>query len=249
MPGLRRNEQSVELELPGYGAMAVATDRIVAYGPDPAARRQVAAQLGTWARGQWLRAQGLTTLNGTCIARDGRSIVITGAPGVGSSLLALVLLERGWQLTSDGIVAWGADNVPLQIDAPLTLDREVVRRVDASRLHTAVSGRDRVHVQPLAVGTGPLAGSVILGRRLALTEPRIIRTEPTHNNSGPLAERLRTAMIPALVPQAKPLTAPVPALPGLQVIRPRSVEEAIVRSSAPPVLADLIEPTLLEWCP
>ena len=249
MPGLRRNEKSVELELPGYGAMAVATDRIVAYGPDQAARQQVAAQLGTWARGQWLRAQGLITVSGTCIARSGRSIVITGAPGVGSSLLALALLERGWQLTSDGIVAWGSDNVPLQIDEPLTLDREVVRRVDPGRVGTAISGRDRVHVQPLAVGTGTLAGSVTLGRRLAVTEPRIIRTEKTQTNGSALAGRLRAAMIPALVPQASPVKAPVPALPGLQVIRRRSLDEATVRASAPPVLADLIKPTLWEWCP
>lgn len=248
MAGLRWDEQAVQLELPGYGSMAVSAERIVAYGPTTAQRQQVAAQLGTWARGQWLRAQGLTTINGTCISRDSRSIVITGPPGVGSSLLALVLLERGWQLTSDGIIAWGEDNVPLRIDLPLTLDREVVRRVEPSRIHTAVSGRDRVHVQPLSVGTGRLAGSVILGRRLALTEPRVIRTESAQTTSSPLAARVRTAMIPALVPKAKSSNAPVPALPGLQLIRPRSADEAIVRASSPVILADLVEPVLVEWC-
>jgi len=248
MPDLRWDEQSVELELPGYGSMAVTVDRIVACGPDSAARQQVVAQLGTWARGQWLRAQGLTTLNGSCIARNDRSIIITGAPRIGSSLLAVALLERGWQLASDGIVAWGAADVPLQINEPFTLDRDVVGALDPLLVRQATSGRDRVHVQPRLAGTGRITGVVVLGRRLALDRTQIARIEATATSGGLLAERVSASPLPALVPHARPLQAPAPSVPGIRIIRPNSVDEAIVRASAPPVLADLIEPTLLEWC-
>jgi hypothetical protein len=39
-----------------------------------------------------------------------------------------------------------------------------------------------------------------------------------------------------------------PSVPVFRVNRPISVDEMVVRSSAPPILAELIEPALLELC-
>lgn len=248
IPGIRWSDHSVELDLPGQGSIVVSGTGIIVLGPDEDSRQQVHAQLGTWARGQWLRANGLTAVNGTCIAREGRSIVFTGAPRIGCSLLALVLLERGWQLASDGIVAWGDDCVPLTFGGSITADRIVVPGIDPARVSTAISGRDRVHIQAPAVGTGTITGSVFLGRRLALTGPRVSRSDPSTANRESLNEHWAAACIPTLVPASRPTDTVLPQVPILSLVRPRSIDEAIVRSSAPPILAELIEPTLLELC-
>lgn len=244
LPGFHRTVTSVTLELPGSGAITVTSEAIVVRGPDDLARRQVVAQLGNWARGQWFRAQGLTVLNGTCIERDGTTIVFTGPPRTGCSLLALVLVNRGWSLTSDGIVAWGPDGVPLVVDEAITVDRSVVRGIHPDRLATVASGRDRVSVRADSVATGPIGGSVVLGRRMALTDAQVISSE----GSNPIAERLSSTPIPALVPGSPIAEEHIPSAPGLRLLRPISSDEAVVRRSAPPVLADLIEETLRGFC-
>lgn len=249
LPGIRWSKTHVELDLPGHGSVAVSVDGITITGPHPTSREHVHGQLGTWARGQWLRAQGLTTINGTCIATNDRAIVITGAPRAGSSLLALALIERGWQLTSDGLIAWDRERIPWHLDHSITADRAVVPGIPATRITPLTTGRDRVAVHAPATGTGTIAGSIILGRRLAVNAPQITRTDPRDWTSDRLTERLTRHAIPALVPHSLPTTPTETApAPSLQVIRPISVEESVLRSASPPVLADLVEPALREFC-
>lgn len=244
LPGFRTGDEFVELDLPGSGAITVTVDTIVVHGPDESKRQQVLAQLGSWALGQQLRALGFTVINGSCITRNGRSIILTGPPRVGSSLLALVLIERGWSLTSDGIVAWDADEVPLVLSEEVTVDRSVIIGLDPARIIPAMSERDRVRVLCPSIGSGELAGAVLLGRRAAIGAPQVIYNE----NANPLAERLSTTPIPALIRGRANRPHHVPAVPGLRVLRPLNGDEQVLRSSTPPVLAGLIESQLLELC-
>jgi len=242
MPGFRRLSHSVKLDLPELGSTEVSAEAVIVSGPDQKSRNQVLGQLGTWATGQWLRANGLTAMNGSCVERGGRTVILTGAPRTGCSVLALAMMKQGWALTSDGVVGWGDDGVPVRFGDVVTVDRSVALGVESSRLSAAVSGRDRVEVRCSPTRTGRLGGVVVLSRRLALREVAIQGSE----GADLLAERLATSPIPPLVNGLNQPPACVPAVPGVRVRRPISSDEAVVRRSSPPVLAGMIETAFSE---
>jgi len=55
--------------------------------------------------GALLIQRGLLVLHGNALERDGRAIVCLGAPGAGKSTLACALMQQGWRLLADDLVA------------------------------------------------------------------------------------------------------------------------------------------------
>jgi hypothetical protein len=71
-------------------------------GVSPAALRVYL--LGS-AIGALLIQRGLLVLHGNALERDGRAIVCLGASGAGKSTLACALMQQGWRLLADDLVA------------------------------------------------------------------------------------------------------------------------------------------------
>jgi hypothetical protein len=55
--------------------------------------------------GALLIQRGLLVLHGNALERDGRAIVCLGASGAGKSTLACALMQQGWRLLADDLVA------------------------------------------------------------------------------------------------------------------------------------------------
>lgn len=93
----------------------------------------------------------------TCVAIDGRAILIEGAPGTGKSSLALALIDRGAELVGD-------DGVSLECDGPSLLASPV----------PATAGL--LEVRGLGLVTMPVLAGVPVALVLALTTeaPRFI---------------------------------------------------------------------------
>lgn len=87
----------------------------------------------------------------SCIALQGRALLITGASGVGKSELALALIDRGAQLISD-------DHVTLRLDS------ERLIASPAQNIHGLIEVRN-LGLLPMAVGTDcPVALVIELNR-------------------------------------------------------------------------------------
>lgn len=63
-------------------------------------------------------AAGQTTLHATCVAIDGKAVVITGAAGAGKSSLALQLIDGGALLVADDVTTLNRDGERLIAKAP-----------------------------------------------------------------------------------------------------------------------------------
>lgn len=61
------------------------------------------------------------TLHATCVAIEGRGVLLTGPPGAGKSDLALRLIDRGAQLVSDDGTIVEARDGRLHARAPATI--------------------------------------------------------------------------------------------------------------------------------
>ncbi|MFE7114549.1 hypothetical protein ACFU99_03895 [Streptomyces sp. NPDC057654] len=57
-----------------------------------------------------LQAAGWALLRGAAVVRDGRALLLAGAPGAGTTTAALHLCRAGWELISDGQVFARADD-------------------------------------------------------------------------------------------------------------------------------------------
>ncbi|MFZ2956570.1 MAG: hypothetical protein WA705_06745 [Candidatus Ozemobacteraceae bacterium] len=53
--------------------------------------------------GALLQQRGTLALHGSCVSKNGRSMLLTGASGAGKSTLATTFLAHGWKLLSDDV--------------------------------------------------------------------------------------------------------------------------------------------------
>ena len=65
------------------------------------------------------------TIHASCVALDGRAILLTGPSGVGKSDLALRLIDRGWELVSDDYTIVTARDEGLFATAPVTIAGQI----------------------------------------------------------------------------------------------------------------------------
>jgi hypothetical protein len=63
--------------------------------------------------GALLIQRGLLLLHGNALERDGRAIVCLGASGAGKSTLACALMQQGWRLLADDLVAISPEGMVL----------------------------------------------------------------------------------------------------------------------------------------
>ena len=78
------------------------------------------------------------TLHASCVARNGRAILISGRSGSGKSDLALRLIDRGAQLVSDDYTIVRRVNGRLLAKAPVNIDGKIeIRGVGIVKMETA----------------------------------------------------------------------------------------------------------------
>ena len=78
------------------------------------------------------------TLHASCVAKDGRAILISGRSGAGKSDLALRLIDRGAKLVSDDYTIVRRVNGRLLAKAPMNIDGKIeVRGVGILKMETA----------------------------------------------------------------------------------------------------------------
>lgn len=65
------------------------------------------------------------TVHASCVALDGRAVLLTGPSGVGKSDLALRLIDRGWELVSDDYTIVTARDEGLFATAPATIAGQI----------------------------------------------------------------------------------------------------------------------------
>lgn len=110
--------------------------------------------------------------HGSCVAFNGRAVLIVGPSGVGKSALALDLMSRGAQLVADDRVVLSCDGDQVLADAPLAL-RGVIEarhvgllRADAAGPVPVVLVVDLSHPEPQRLP--PIRHTTLMGRELAL---------------------------------------------------------------------------------
>ena len=84
---------------------AVTADRIVVDGDDSDLTRQLLAH-PVWAA--LLAARGRQALHACAVARDGHGLAVAGGAGSGKSTAALSLIDAGWALVADDLLAFDA---------------------------------------------------------------------------------------------------------------------------------------------
>jgi len=114
--------------------------------------------------GQGIQHASETTLHATCVAVDGRGLLIRGASGSGKSALALWLIGLGAGLVADDRVILKRDNDALKASAPGAISAMIEAR-----------GLGLLNAQPC--GPVPLAYVVDLDRTEAARMPPLRSTE------------------------------------------------------------------------
>ena len=161
----------------------------------------------------------MTRVHATCVALNGRAVLLLGAPGSGKSDLALRLIDRGWQLVADDQV-------------------ELTRRGDTLYAASPPTIAGRIEVRGVGILARPAAADVPVGcafdlgaRPARLPEPEQCVIDGVNLPSLPLAPHEASAALKveaALTLVGKRVEAPpVPADP---------TEAAAARATSAPVL-------------
>jgi hypothetical protein len=133
----------------------------------------------------FLQQRGLLVLHASAVAREGAAVIVAGASGAGKSTLVARLLDAGWRLLSDDVVAirLAPDGTPSVLPGPphYRLCRDASLRLGLP--HPEPAGRKRL----------------VPVRNRAAQEParlRTIYTLETHESARVDAEDLRGAARP-----------------------------------------------------
>ncbi len=111
-------------------------------------------------------------MHATCVAIDGKGVLLTGKPGSGKSDLALRLIDSGAQLVADDFVDITVSDATLFASAPEAL-------------------RGKLEVRGLGIVTLPFAGHVPLALAVALVERGAVERLPEPEFFHCLGVRLR----------------------------------------------------------
>lgn len=98
----RRTGETITLTWPS-GTFAVTANQIVVDAADPVKAIDLFLQPCLAVA---LAARGTEVLHGCAVGDDGRAIAVLGDSGVGKTTAGLMLLDRGWQLISDDLLAF-----------------------------------------------------------------------------------------------------------------------------------------------
>ncbi len=214
-----RQDSDVVLAWP-EARFAVRADRVLVDATDPAAAAMLLVP-AVWSI--VLAARGHESLHGSAVARDGRAIAVLGHSGSGKSSAALALLDRGWRLVTDDLLAFDAGGraVPGPPVLRLAPDRAVGRTGQPDP-----AGKFRVPVVPCPDPV-PLAAVVVLSDR----HDRCERLTGASAVSGVLGEvyapvltqpgqpRRRFDLAVRLVSTARVYGAPPRSLTGTDLVR------------------------------
>ena len=77
---------------------------------DPAKEGEMQAYVTGLALGAILHQRGAVPMHGSCVARDGKGILITGVSGAGKSSLSAEALRRGYRLVTDDVTPIRLEN-------------------------------------------------------------------------------------------------------------------------------------------
>ena len=77
---------------------------------DPAREGEMQAYVTGLALGAILHQRGAVPMHGSCVARDGKGILITGVSGAGKSSLSAEALRRGYRLVTDDVTPIRLEN-------------------------------------------------------------------------------------------------------------------------------------------
>lgn len=114
-PFVQMARGDLRLTVEGIGRFRISGGTTIAWSRE---RGEVADQdlrtflLGS-AVGALLIQRGMLVLHGNALEKDGRAIVCLGHSGDGKSTLAYALMQRGWRLLADDLVALSADGLVL----------------------------------------------------------------------------------------------------------------------------------------
>jgi hypothetical protein len=170
-----------------------------------------------------LQQRGLLVLHASAVAREDNAVVVAGASGAGKSTLVARLLDAGWRLLSDDVVAirLAPDGTPSVLPGPphYRLCRDASLRLGLS--HPEPAGRKRLVPVPDRAAQGPA--------RL-----RAMYTLETHASARVEAAVLRGAARPgSLIAQ---LYGPWPVASRPALFRQVTAVAARARAPSPPPL-------------
>lgn len=223
---------SVTLGLPGRAWITVTGADVVIEAASDAVAGAVLAELGSWIVGQAAAQTGNLVLQGACVARDGRALVLGGRPRSGCSLVALALIGQGWSLVSDGVAVLRLDGgqawaVPGSCRVALDAGAPGVEGLGAKPLAT---GGRRVLVDVAGVDAEvPVDDVVLLVPKVNVVAATVLPADPSVSWS-----RLAVARVPDLSGTAGPLDLPMDLVRITTVgvprtgASPRSIADAIV---------------------
>lgn len=102
----KRNSRDISFEIDDIGSFLISDGIKIVYFP--ALNREVDAdKLATYFLGPCMGAilcqRGEFVLHGSCVTRNGKTILVTGVSGAGKSTLAVEFLKNGWEMVTDDI--------------------------------------------------------------------------------------------------------------------------------------------------
>jgi len=104
--GVSSREEGLRLRVPYVGRFRIRGGKEILVDLEQGVPRELASLylLGS-CMGAILYQRGGFLLHGSCVAKDGKGILLTGDSGVGKSAMAREFINRGWQLVTDDVAA------------------------------------------------------------------------------------------------------------------------------------------------
>jgi hypothetical protein len=116
-----------------------------------------------------LLQRGHLVLHASAVEVDGKIICFAGTSGVGKSTTVCALLQRGYKLVSDDVVAIGQMDFQvlrgypwMKVDPRVALELEVSSEKLSQLDHTSIKKRYEIHLESFCEGNGKLAGVYFL---------------------------------------------------------------------------------------
>lgn len=156
-PGLRIQPDELRLEVEDVGYFRICKGNRIAWSrwSPKVCDQDIRSYLLGSALGAILIQRGMLVMHGNALTKNGEAIVCVGNSGAGKSTLAYALMQLGWDLLADDLVAVTPDGIVLPGVQRIKLWKDAVEAfgLDPSQLTPVQKGFDKFQISGESIRT------------------------------------------------------------------------------------------------